>query len=411
MPDGWAEQPRGFATEMAFLSLVAWKVEQIREDLGSVGVVISDQISEAMLGRRHRLDDGALDRARSHVATGVLQVERKLRRELDRCHEKLEASIDELGLTPDRVERVVTTALEIANQPSLLPGSEFGTFRLSALAESWQRAGEGMADRLSGEPLPFSFDRSVVGERDDVVFAHLGHRLVAQSLRLLRAEVWATGADRKLARVAVWVVAPQPGVLESGDIGLLCHARLVLTGAGGHRLHEELVIAGGRLRSGRFAAIRAQQNLSALLASASEAAVEAGAVMSRVAADWDDIAKPGLDRALNRRSEDVQESRLRALQSRADAEADGVRQVLGDLQAQIDSELRSLETDHIEQLSLFSDSERDQAERDLDALRRRLNEIPDEIEREVAAIRRRFADPEPHVFPAAVTVLVPRGDS
>ena len=411
VPEGWAEQPRGFATEMGFLSLVAWKVEQIREDLGSVGLVLSNQISEAMLGHRHGLDQAALDRARSHLATGVLRVERKLRRELDRCHEKLEASIDELGLTPERVERVVQTALEIANQPSLLPGPEFGTFRLPVLAESWQRAGDGMTDRLSGEPLPFSFNRSVVGGRDDVVFAHLGHRLVAQSLRLLRAEVWATGADRKLARVAVRLVAGQPRILESGDIGLLCHARLVLTGAGGHRLHEELVIAGGRLRSGRFAAIRAQRDLSALLASASEDAVEADAAMNRVAADWDDIAKPGLDRALNRRSEDVQESRLRALQSRADAEANGVRQVLGDLQTQIDSELRNLEIAHIEQLSLFSDSERDQAERDLDALRRRLDEIPDEIEREVAAIRRRYSDPEPHVFPAAVTILVPRGDS
>ena len=34
-------------------------------------------------------------------------------------------------------------------------------------------------------------------------------------------------------------------------------------------------------------------------------------------------------------------------------------------------------------------------------------EIPDEIEREVAAVRRRFSDPECHIFPAAVTMLIP----
>ena len=411
VPEGWDEQQPGFASEMGFLSLVARKVEQIREDLGSVGLVLSDQISEAMLGQRRRLDEAELNNARSRLATGVLRVERELRRELDRCHEKLEASIDELGLNPERVERVVRTALDIANQPTLLPGPEPGTFWLPALAESWQRAGEGMADRLSGDPLPFSFDQAVVRGRDDVVLTHLGHRLVAQSLRLLRAEVWATGSDRKLARVTVRSVPPWPGTLDSGDIGLVCHARLVLTGAGGHRLHEELVIAGGRLRSGRFAAIRAQRDLNVLLASASEEAVEEDAVLDTLAAHWDDVAEPRLERALDRRAEDMQESKLRELQSRADAEADGVRQILGDLREQITTELRDLEIAHIEQLSLFSDPERDQAERDLDALQRRLNEIPDEIKREVAAIHRRFADPGSHVFPAAVTILVPSGDS
>ena len=59
------------------------------------------------------------------------------------------------------------------------------------------------------------------------------------------------------------------------------------------------------------------------------------------------------------------------------------------------------------QLELFTEPERDQSQRDLDALRRRLEEIPDEIEREVAAVARRFTDPETHIFPAAVTLLVP----
>jgi len=34
---------------------------------------------------------------------------------------------------------------------------------------------------------------------------------------------------------------------------------------------------------------------------------------------------------------------------------------------------------------------------------------PEDIERETAAIRRRYADPEPRLFPAAVTFLVPDG--
>ena len=51
--------------------------------------------------------------------------------------------------------------------------------------------------------------------------------------------------------------------------------------------------------------------------------------------------------------------------------------------------------------------EQEQFERNVDALRRRLGEIPGEIEKETAAIRARFADPQPRMFPVAVTFLVP----
>jgi hypothetical protein len=36
-----------------------------------------------------------------------------------------------------------------------------------------------------------------------------------------------------------------------------------------------------------------------------------------------------------------------------------------------------------------------------------LKEIPSEIERETAAIKARYADPQPRMFPVAVTFLVP----
>ena len=42
--------------------------------------------------------------------------------------------------------------------------------------------------------------------RDDVVLAHLNHRLVTMSLRLLRAEVWSSDEQRKLYRVTARTV-------------------------------------------------------------------------------------------------------------------------------------------------------------------------------------------------------------
>ena len=61
-----------------------------------------------------------------------------------------------------------------------------------------------------------------------------------------------------------------------------------------------------------------------------------------------------------------------------------------------------------QQLSLFSDAERDQFDRNRSSLQARVDEIPEEIEQETALIRARFADPTARLFPLAITFLVPK---
>ena len=51
--------------------------------------------------------------------------------------------------------------------------------------------------------------------------------------------------------------------------------------------------------------------------------------------------------------------------------------------------------------------ERQQLELNRDGLQQRLDAIPEEIERETEQIRRRHANPQPRLFPVAVTFLVP----
>ena len=77
---------------------------------------------------------------------------------------------------------------------------------------------------------------------------------------------------------------------------------------------------------------------------------------------------------------------------------------LTELKRAIEDELNDPE---YRQLELFNNSEKQQFERSKDALRTRAEEIPEEIRRETAAVRARFADPEPRMFPVAVTFLVP----
>ena len=84
--------------------------------------------------------------------------------------------------------------------------------------------------------------------------------------------------------------------------------------------------------------------------------------------------------------------------------------MLTDLRENIGSELDRVSGETRGQLTLdFNPEEKDQFERNAQALQRRLDEIPDEIIRETEAVRSRYATPTPRLFPAAIEFLVPRG--
>ena len=94
----------------------------------------------------------------------------------------------------------------------------------------------------------------------------------------------------------------------------------------------------------------------------------------------------------------------KTLGERADKEAEDIKAILMELKTAIDAELSQPE---YEQMTLFDDPEKEQFERNRDFLRARSKAIPAEIERESAAIKSRYADPQPRMFPVAVTFLVP----
>jgi hypothetical protein len=92
------------------------------------------------------------------------------------------------------------------------------------------------------------------------------------------------------------------------------------------------------------------------------------------------------------------------LADREAKEVADIAAVLTELKQAIEGELSGPE---YMQLELFTTSERDQYRRNVAALETRLAQIPVEIERETAQIRARYADPQPRLFPVAVTFLVP----
>jgi superfamily II DNA or RNA helicase len=389
--------------DLDFLWRIAQKVNTIRDDLGTAGPVLAQQVEEAMLGRRDAVDDRELDRAKAKASRTALKLERNLRDEIKRLRQQLGDSVDELDITPETVARVVSVALELARQPRLTPFAQHaGCYKVGALSNAWALAKVGLADPLTETERPITFDHAVADRDRDVVLAHLQHRLVAQATRLLRAEIWKTGGEKTLHRVSA-SLATNDSLRQAAAIA---HARLVVTGQDGHRLHEEIISAGGWIRQGRFARL-AVGEIKKVTTSATQDRADVTTERT-LARQWTSI-EDALYRALESRAEEQTSSLDRRLRERAEFEVSSIESVLIDLKRNIEAELTELEGEAGRQLRLqfTSDDERVQLDRDIAALRHRLQEIPDEIAREQEAIRRRYSTPQYRVFPAAVTFVVP----
>ena len=396
-------KPGDLEGDLEFLLRAAKKVQAIREDLGKVGPVIADQVEEAMLGRRRSLDT---NRAESDAAPvrSMLKFERDLREQIQRLRDQLEETRRVLRLSPGSVQRVVTTALQLAGQPALVPSTggrdlPRPAFNLPALSGSWQYCAEGLQHPHTGAVRPFVFDHGLAAGRDDVVLAHLNHRLVQMSLRLLRAEVWSTEGKRKLQRVTARLVPDE----ALRDPAVIVHARLVVIGGDRHRLHEEIIQAGGVLREGRFAAMNVGETDRALAAALPEVPP---ITMQQTLLALYPKHRDALARAIEARMRDRTSGLEKLLTERRDKEVADIRKILEELQRLI---AEKIDDPGLRQLTLegWTDPEREQLERNMDALRARLREIPAEIERETAAAAARFSNLQPRLFPVAVTFLVP----
>lgn len=394
--------------DLEFLMRAVDKMARISRDLlGKVGPVVAGQVEDAMLGRRTTLDTDREERE-SGAMRDLLKVERALRDTLTRCRAQLDETRRLLQLSPEHLRAVVDIGLELARQPSLSPlppeerpaDLDVLAWRVPDLAGSWAHCTEGLHHPHTHARRPIVFDHNAASGRDDVVLCHLGHRLVQRSLRLLRAEVWATAGKRKLKRAAADII--EDGYVDAPVV--LVHARLVMLGADQSRLSEELMVAGGRIVDGVFEPLKAAE-ADAIARLSSLGAVD-DAMSSRIVSLWPDV-KSGLEAALNRRQADRARSLRSELTKLCDREKTRITERLEEFRAQL---IRAVDgVDGVQQaLPMAMDAAEERVQRHADTLRRRIDDLPGEIVRETAAIDARFAELTPHTFPVAVTFRLPR---
>lgn len=401
--------PGDLEGDLEFLMRAAKKVNQIREDLGKVGPVIAEQVEEAMLGRRKRLDTADAE-TKARPIREQLKFERDVAERVAELRARLDDTKRELRVDPENIRAVVEIGLELAGQPPLRPATlaevwpdptgsrkTCPVFHMPALRGSWAACASGVQHPHTHKTRPITFDHGVAQGRDDIVLVHLNHRLVQMCLRLLRAEMWARESTKKIHRVTARVV---PNLALDAP-AVVAYGRIVVLGGDNQRLHEEVIVAGGRIKEGRFSRMNVgevQRATDAALAQRVAPDVE-----KKFIALWPALRDP-LIASLDARMDDRTKTLDKKLQERAAKESGDIRAILTELAETI---RREMSVQVPAQLEFWTPPEREQRERNRAGLADRLARIPAEIEQETAAVLRRYAKPTPRLFPAAVAFLVP----
>jgi len=183
---------------------------------------------------------------------------------------------------------------------------------------------------------------------------------------------------------------------------VIAHGRLLVLGSDSQRIHEEIIQAGGRIREGRFIRLNVGETRAAYEAATDQ--VPPPIVAEKIKQLWPKI-QDSLFQALEARMNERTKNLQSFLDDRAEREITNLRAIMDELKRTIREKLD--EKIDPQQYFGWADPEKQQSERDLKSLRIRLAEIPDELNREIEHLRERYRDPQPRLFPVAVTFLIP----
>jgi hypothetical protein len=422
---GQTEQPQVFhfvpaadssiySADLNFMQRIARKIAQVEYDLGSANQVVGDEI-QRHFGKRPTAKTKSKGIDTNEVINTALAGGMELNSRLTQLEQSYDQSRTQMHLDPANLRRVVDTALRINHQSPLIDNHDFEqdtdaeVFTVPRLTAGWHDALRGLDTRLEpGVLRPITFDPHAAEGRGDLVYVHLGHPIVQKAQRLLRRSLWSV--DSPLSRVTAVVVDN----LEESFVAAV--TRMVLVGRGGVRLHEEVFLAGVRLKGRRA---MAEEKAEAALDKALDRerlVIADGRVRHQLCDLWNVPNAPlrlRLEESMRARAARRHELVLEQLARRHDSDVQRAREIFAAFRANLRESLARVRADEEQvQGQLFTDPDQQrQWRRDIEAMARRFDELDDEEEREITAISERFADVKPHTTAAAIVFALTRDDA
>lgn len=397
----------GYAGDLEMLARVLRRIVQQEDDLGSVNQLISEEIQNKLVGTKTfgkkvvKIDDLTVAK--------MMHGEREVRDELTKLEDQLEETLERLHVRPENLLRVVEAALSLDHQPPLVAKvdtkSKATVYEVPKLTLGWSGSIQTLTTRLDRNTMRhITFDPSLAEGRQDLVLVHLGHPLVQHSARILRAALWRK--DSSLRRVTAVSI---PGLKDPVVAAL---SRLVLVGKGGVRLHEEVFLAGIRVKGKALGEDASETLLEQYLDGRNLLALPKTAEQE-IAQQWNSQASDnGLPGRLReaialRKKKRLDEVRV-LLSSRENEDIARVSEIFGRFdQLLLDSLAQAADDAEFAEGQLF-DEEKVQRAKDIAKWSQRREMLAEERERELEKVKRRYQEIEPYEFSAALIFAYPR---
>jgi len=401
----------GYKGDYEMLDRIARKVVTQEQDLGPGNQLISEEIQEKLV-RNHSVKQEKRKK-NDFLVTEILAGEKEVGKELTKLEETLQANRENLHANPANVFRVVNQALLLDHQPSLREigdqDSSSPLYEVPGLSQSWELTVQnlyGINHRNVRRPI--TFDGEVLGDRTDVVFVHLGHQFVQRASQLLRSALW---RGKSQINRATAVVIPD---LEESIVAAVC--RIVLIGRGGIRLHEDVFLAGTRLKGGQILGEdRSEKILESALDGSNFQTVSLGTLESLVEM-WSDDTKTNslrskVNTAIEKRQEKLLTETSRLLEKRKAQDLSRVKEIFDRFEALLKASLKQAHDEGETYLEQLFDEGKQQRLADIKRWTDRLTMLSEERAREIENVEKRFQDVKPFVMPAAlIFALNPKDD-
>ncbi|QHI86361.1 DISARM system SNF2-like helicase DrmD [Klebsiella sp. MPUS7] len=376
-----------------FLKHIVDKVETIRNDLGSVGALIADNVRKKALGQAVNL--AAIDDdARRRLAQEEMALEARDNESVTQMIDVLNRARSALDISESNQLDLLCQALNLEGCSEAIMDLGDGEFSLIHVPTAWTECKAYVStDYLQKR---FSFNRDNARADDAVGIVHLDHPLMRRAISTFRVQMWGVQSTKnQLNRVTI---------TESSEITvpvLIAWGRLVLLGPENNRLHEGLVRCSLLIQENTLvpqAVARPDdaiyftghlESVKALIAPLIEAITQQ---LSNAATEETKV----LITTLNERGEVARKH----AQSLSTERVMAIRKAIKDWQS------RSLD---MQLQFVFDDEEQDQREQDLIALQYRLEQLEQERETEPKRLRNLYKVTNKKMYPVALEVILPKG--
>jgi len=405
--------------DQKFLDVIVEKVATQRDDLGAVSDIIAEEVTRCILREKEAVqeDRERTQRLRADLRSEVRSDQERRQRVRERIlalRTALRKAQETWRLTPAAMVQVVHEALRLSGRYGLLPAGDplLGERGWILRDNPWPECAQALTD-AKGRRLKLVFPEALDREdplyrRRDVSLVHLDHPLMKRALGIFRSNLWSRelSAAQSLSRVSYKVVPDS----AAGHIHLIAVSRLVAVNTAGHKVHEELVPAGGIIREGEIDWVPPERLEELLRAPGTCPGIERdlGLALRRFFPAHKRLLEGHIKAVARGRSREVRD----LLREKGTHEAREIRGLIDERLKEVRALLdRAMETREARQLrlDLYPTEMQEQEDRDLRSYERRLEELGRARKRDPEETRERYhvkADAV-RAFPVGLLYVLP----